>query len=125
MRREKPSARRIEWAIQFARQTVSISEQEVGAPLGAIARDIEKSESRRLREGHVFAFGAVPPKSRLQSRRPEYLLMQNDHEHLLSVVACFYAVAGGVELPDSGEPRQELIELVRIQGVSDQGLQEF
>src|SRR5882757_2778750 len=125
MRREEPSARRIEWPVQFSRQTVSISKHEVGSPLGSISRNVEKCESRRLCESHIFTLGAVHLKPRLQRGRPEHLLVQDDHEYLLAVVAGFHAVAGRVELADSGESRQELIEFGPVQRMADQGPQEF
>src|SRR5579871_100500 len=125
MRREKPSARWAEWTVEFGGKAVGIAEEEVGAPLGAITGDVEKRESRGLGEGDVFTLGAVDFKAWLQSGRAEDLFVEDDDEHLLAVIARFDAVVGGVELADTGEPRQDLIEFTGIQRMSQQGLQEF
>src|SRR5579863_3811696 len=122
MRRKKPPARRTEWTVEFGGEAVGISEEEVGAPLGAITGDVEKCESRGFGEGDVFALGAVDLEAGLQSGRAEDLFVQDDDEHLSAVVARFDAVAGSVELADAGESRQELIEFARVQRVSKQGL---
>src|SRR5689334_5041390 len=122
MRCEEPLTGGSERLVEFARNSVGITEKDVSAPLGAIAGYVHQCESRGESEGDVERFGAIDFGRDLQGRWGIGFFVDGDEQ---TGTAAFLnlRVADGIEFADSGEAGKHLVERLDVNGFADQRLQ--
>src|SRR5215469_14414861 len=120
---KKPLARRRKRPIKFRGHAVRIPEQKIGSPLRSVSGNIHYREPRRLSRRDVLALRSVDLKPWLQRWWPIALLMKQNHQPCLAIPH-LQPISGGIELPNSRQPRQKLIELGEFKWLSNKRPQE-
>src|SRR5262249_54213573 len=111
---EKPVTVRGEWAVELGLNAIGISQQKVGAPLGAESSDVYERETRSGGEIHVSSLRAVHFKRRLESGRCIKFFHDANQKPRLSVLFG-EPIASGVEAANSGHACQHVVEFLRVQ----------
>src|SRR5258706_16255297 len=114
MWRKKPAALRAERPIEFGLDSVGIPEQQIGPPLRAEAGHIHKCKTRPHRELDIAALRAIHFKGRLE-HGGRIAFLDHMNEQPRPAVLFGETVSGRIVAAQSLEPRQSLVELLRIE----------
>ena len=119
---KEPLAGRREWPVEFALYAVGVAKNKIGAPFRPVSGDVEEGQAGGESEIHVVAFRSIHFKTQLQGGRSVELFV---HRHQQSVLPVLLRdlVSGGIVATDSGQPREQVFQLVRVDRFSSLGLQ--